>query len=225
MCPLKNTIVLFKIYEVFWIKVPECCYCQQLLQRSKMFKWKARRNEAQHELVLHEEWRAVHPTSQGLEPGEGGVQGYAAQSGRVNTIRRFKCHTLSQHCETVISWDKIWKYEAWVNQSQFTNAYKQLSLEFALFFSAEGTLHRQFKLKQNKYVNIHVKLSWLMNNYTQCTTLHVHWEGLQMYYSQQKCTKMSPCKLIKSDQKRRKNLPIILFWFVFPFFFFTITKK
>lgn len=63
---------------------------------------------------------------------------------------------------------------------------KQPSLEFALFFSAEGTLHRQFKIKQNKYVNIHVKLFWLMNNYTQCTTLHVHWEGLQMYYSQQK---------------------------------------
>lgn len=63
-----------------------------------------------------------------------------------------------------------------------------------------------------------------MNNYTQCTTLHVHWEGLQMYYSQQKCTQMSPCKLIKSDQKRRKKLLIILF-LLFSFFLFYNHKK
>lgn len=63
-----------------------------------------------------------------------------------------------------------------------------------------------------------------MNNYTQCTTLRVHWEGLQMYYSQQKCTQMSPCKLIKSDQKRRKKLLIILF-LLFSFFLFYNHKK
>lgn len=47
-----------------------------------------------------------------------------------------------------------------------------------------------------------------------------------MYYSQQKCTKMSPCKLIKSDKKRRKKtLLILLFCFHFPFFFLFYNHK
>lgn len=75
-----------------------------------------------------------------------------------------------------------------------------------LYFSAEGTLHRRIKLKQNKYMNIHVKLSFLMSNYTQCT-ISCSLGGLtKMIHSQLKMHQMAPCKLIQSDQNTEGDL-------------------
>lgn len=50
-------------------------------------------------------------------------------------------------------------------------------------------------------MNIHVKLSFLMNNYTQCTTLHVHWEAYKCTIPNRNAPKRLHANLSKSEQK------------------------